>query len=44
MNVKEEIPIFVASSVREFEDERIRLADYLDAINQAHEQDGVRVV
>ena len=38
-----EVPIFIASSVREFEREREQISAYLDTLNDVHEADGVRL-
>ena len=38
-----EVPIFIASSVREFEQERKEISVFLDMLNEVHQRDGVRL-
>lgn len=38
-----EVPIFIASSIVEFETERLQIGQYLKVINDVHKRDGVRL-
>ena len=37
------VPIFIASSIREFDREREQFSEYLDMLNDVHEADGVEI-
>ena len=38
-----DVSIFIASSIREFQEERKQIAVYLEKLNYAYKQDGVRL-
>ena len=42
--IAREVPIFIASSVKEFERERKELAEFLDLLNEVYSDSGVRLV
>ena len=42
-SIMKEVPIFIASSIVEFETERLQIGQYLKVINDVHKRDGVRL-